>query len=94
MKALDWILKQGAKALPIEKVDATTASIRLAVCRACDKYETGRDKCRVCGCFIEIKTTAKTHWNPETMRTEITHCPLGRWGDAEIANYYKLFDKK
>lgn len=87
-------MKQGAKALPIEKVDATTAQIRLSICRACPKYDADRDKCTVCKCFMEIKTMAKTHWNPEKMRTEITHCPDGRWGDAEIANYYKLFDKK
>lgn len=87
-------MKQGAKALPIEKVDATTAKIRLAVCKGCPEYDAGRDKCGICGCFMEIKTGAKTHFNPDKLRVEITHCPDGRWGDLEIANYYKLFDKK
>jgi len=94
LKALDWILKQGAKALPIEKTDATTQKIRMAICKGCQRYDPGRDKCTVCGCFMEIKTAAKTHWNPERMRTEITHCPEGLWGDVEISNYYKLLDQK
>jgi hypothetical protein len=94
LKALDWILKQGAKALPIEKVDATTQKIRIAICRGCELYDPPRDKCTVCKCFMEIKTGAKTHFNPEKLRTEVTHCPKGRWGDLEIAAYYNLLDQK
>ncbi len=25
-------------------------------------------------------------------RSEVTHCPEGRWGDIEIANHYRKLD--
>jgi hypothetical protein len=94
LNLLDKLLRFGAEALPVEKVDATTAAIRMAICRGCDKYDPERDKCGVCGCYMQVKTSAKTHLNPEQMRVEITHCPLGKWGDDKIAKHYQFIDKK
>ena len=88
MRLLDRLFKFGAQALPVEKVDATTKAIRWAICKGCEKYDPGRDKCQVCGCYMEIKSGALTHFNPETLEVEITHCPLGKWGDMEIAKHY------
>ena len=62
-------------------------------CRSCDKYDAKNDKCSVCGCFMEIKTPLKYNINPKKMgRVEITHCPLGKWDDKDIANQYRQLD--
>lgn len=95
-RLFDLVLKYGADvALPVERVDDVTRATRWAICKAnggeggC--YDAGRDKCKECGCFMEVKTGARTHRNPKRgMRVEVTHCPLGKWGDLEIAEFYKL----
>jgi hypothetical protein len=48
---------------------------------------------------MDVKAGLKTHLEISTMQYEVTHCPEGRWGKAEIngqeidyfeiANYYK-----
>lgn len=98
MSSLITILKkQGAKALPIRKVDPKLAEERVDICTKCqhrDLTQPDEIVCTKCGCFMDIKATAEVHWNPEKLRREITHCPEGFWGDSEIANFYHLLDKK
>lgn len=90
MSLIDKVLKYGANvALPVEAVDERTKAIRLAICRACPRFNYENGKCLECGCYMEVKAGTKTHRNPKRgMRVEITHCPLGRWMDDEVANFY------
>ena len=85
------MLKYGANvALPVEQVDETTRLLRLAVCAACDRFDRNSRKCGECGCFMDVKAATKTHRNPKAgFRIEITHCPLGKWADGQISNFYK-----
>lgn len=72
---------------------------RLSICEACPKFDPDSRKCTACGCFMDVKAGLKTHLEISTMQYEVTHCPEGRWGKAEIngqeidyfeiANYYK-----
>jgi hypothetical protein len=75
-----------------ESVDPITADQRMLICRGCNKADLENDKCLQCGCFLSLKTGAKTNWRPSKSRNEITHCPLGKWGDLEIANAYRIID--
>ena len=94
MRLIDKLKRMGAEALPIDKVDATTASVRLAICKGCKNYDAAGDECKICHCFMTIKTGSKIHFNPVKLRKEITHCPEGLWGDLEISSHYKLLDSK
>ena len=70
---------------------------RLAICAVCPNYDEEKKKCRVCGCFMEVKATLEQNRNPSAKgRIEITHCPEGRWGeqDKKIANFYREKDGK
>lgn len=41
---------------------------RMALCMACEKFNSEKQSCRACGCKLKLKTS----WALET-------CPLGRW---------------
>lgn len=91
MNLIQKVLRYGADvALPVERVDEVTRELRLAICKGCERYANEDDKCLECGCFMTVKTGSLTHRNPaKGMRVEVTHCPLGKWGDKEIADFYK-----
>ena len=86
------------KTLPVEehgRKDLT--DIRKLTCKTCPSkmYDEESDKCKMCGCFIEIKSTLKRNRNPKAMmRVERTHCPMGHWGDKVVANIYRKMDGK
>lgn len=82
------------KAIVKEQVGEHEASARMLVCLNCEKRDAAENKCKVCGCFLDLKTGAKTNWNAKQMRNEITHCPLGKWNDKNIANLYREMDGK
>lgn len=92
MSIAQKILKLAAQSLPVEYVSEGVAKRRMKVCLNCEKFNPDTVKCRQCGCFLEIKTGCKTNFNPKKLRTEITHCPLGRWNDKKIANQYRALD--
>lgn len=49
----------------------TTTSIkaeRLQICQMCDMFESGIDRCKECGCFMQVKAAIKH-----------ARCPLNRW---------------
>jgi hypothetical protein len=48
--------------------DEETVTRRLAICRACDRFDATRTVCTVCGCLLDIKI----RWNEQK-------CPLSRW---------------
>lgn len=81
-------------ALKVEPLDdPKKTEWRKEQCRKCDKYDAENDKCTVCGCFIDIKSELKYNHNPKKWgRIEITHCPLGKWDDMDIANMYRKVD--
>lgn len=88
MSVIDDIKHTLADALIVgQKVGDEVAAWRMAICRVC---EHRRDNvCGVCGCFLDLKTKSATNFNPSKMRYEITHCPLGKWDDEEVANHYR-----
>ncbi len=80
---------------------------RWNICQSnvCGVYDEKKDKCRSCGCYMEIKANMKKHINIKALgRVEITHCPLAYWGEGlgeeerkqelEITNYYRKLDGK
>lgn len=87
-------LKVAAKTLIVEEVEKAEAHFRMSVCNGCDKMKKESGRCGICHCFLDLKTKSATNLNPLAGREEITHCPLGRWGDLETANYYRSIDGK
>jgi len=89
---LERIQREAAELiLVVEKLDrnadAETISFRKAQCNLCPfRIE---DKCGICKCFIDIKTTTKVNRRIDGTK-EITHCPKGRWGDQNLVTLYKL----
>lgn len=83
-----------AEELP-EEIRHKTKRFREKVCNnnsgIC--YDKNKDKCKECGCIISAKSKMLKNYNiKKNMRVEITHCPLGKWNDEEIAEHYKNFD--
>ena len=77
-----------------ERVSDDEADERFSICLGCDRRASEENTCLECGCFLDLKTSAKTNWNARKLRNEITHCPLGRWNDKKIANLYREMDGK
>lgn len=95
MSLIDELLKAGARAiLEDKKVSNEIAEQRMNICTQCDKFNKDQIKCNVCGCYLEVKTECETNFNPKKARYEVTHCPLGLWGDIETANIYRKLDGK
>ena len=67
--------------------DAETIEFRKAQCNLCPFRLD--DKCSICKCFIDIKTTTKVNRKLDGCK-EITHCPKGRWKDENLVTLYKL----
>lgn len=78
--------------LQIKQVDEQTRDFRISVCAGCDKRDVESNRCKVCKCFLAVKTNTAENLNPAHNRYEITHCPLGRWNDLELANEYRKID--
>ena len=95
MNILEQALRLAAKTVLVtESVDAERAGERFSVCLGCEKRIEENNTCGICHCFLDIKTAAKSNWNAKRLRNEITHCPIGKWGDVEIANLYRQIDGK
>lgn len=82
-----------ANVLVKEKVDDETAACRMEICQKCEMLNE-KITCMVCDCLMELKTKSKINRSPQRPFGEITHCPLGKWGDIDIANYYRAEDSK
>ncbi len=83
-----------SKILVIEEVDQEEADRRMSICRACPKLNQENSRCTECGCFMEVKTKCRVNRSPARPLGEVTHCPLGKWGDLEIVNHYRAIDGK
>lgn len=79
-------------ALQVSAVDNKTTNERMAVCLQCDKRDVEANRCKICKCYLAVKTNTAENLNPLKGRYEITHCPLGKWNDLEIANEYRKID--
>ena len=64
----------------------------MSACLTCKHRNEKKNKCKVCGCYLDLKTKAAENWNPKKLRIEITHCPLGKWNDLDVANEYRKLD--
>ncbi len=92
MNLKDEILKLAANAvLVVGKTDEETKQMRRAICDQCDRRDKESDRCKVCLCYLQIKTGTKIN-RGKFGRIELTHCPLGKWGDKETANIYRELD--
>jgi hypothetical protein len=79
-------------AFSVEYVDNETYMFRLNACRTCDFFV--KERCKKCGCFMEVKAATRIHKNPKRkMKQEVTHCPIGRWGDLEYADFFSAISK-
>ena len=95
MTIFEQALKAAAKAVLVnENVEPQEAQRRYAICGTCKYRDETKDVCGVCHCFLDVKTGAKENWNALRLRNEITHCPMGFWGDVETANLYRQMDGK
>lgn len=93
MNLINELLKAGAKAaLETKKVSIEVSENRMQICRGCDNFNAKNLKCKDCGCYLEVKTECEINLNPKKLRYEVTHCPIGKWNDAEIANKYREID--
>jgi len=48
---------------------------RMDICKACEKYNEEKQKCRKCGCYLPFKTTIAAD-----------RCPLDKWGPYKKPN--------
>lgn len=95
---MNWLEKAkklaAEKVLVLEQADQATADARWHTCWYCEQMDHEKKICKTCGCYLEIKIWAKTSRAPNRLTGEITHCPLGKWNDLEITNYYRTEDGK
>lgn len=61
---------------------------RRDTCSLCDQMDTENVTCKLCGCFLAIKTKSKVNINHKTGKSEITHCPLNKWQDIFSQFYF------
>ena len=80
------------KALVHERVSEQEKQRRLSICESCARFDANARRCKVCKCYVDAKASAKTNKNPLRGRNEITHCPMGFWGDVDVANVYREID--
>lgn len=73
-----------------ERVDDATAQWRMSICMGCEHRNEQDNTCKLCGCLLDLKTKSKTNYRPSRFRSEVTHCPDGRWNDKHIADFYKV----
>lgn len=66
----DSVQAAGATLLT-RKVDPETQAYRYNICQGCEKLYKMTDTCKVCGCFMKVKT-----WMPNQ------ECPLKKWPKA------------
>lgn len=88
------LLKKIASTLLVEEKHEwqDLATYRIGKCEGCPHFKQDTRQCGICLCFMDEKVKATTHNNLAKGRQEITHCPIGSWNDAHIANMYRKID--
>jgi len=74
MEAIRDMGEGAAVSLMTFKVSPETQAYRYDICRGCEKLYKMTDTCKVCGCFMKVKT-----WMPNQ------ECPLKKWPKAPAA---------
>lgn len=89
------LAKVALEVLTVEKLnDPELEADRIKTCEGCPMMNSDR-RCGICTCFIDAKAGLKVNKNPEKfLRYEVTHCPLGKWNDKDLANHYREMDGK
>jgi rRNA maturation endonuclease Nob1 len=68
------IAQEAASNVLVYKVSAEVQAYRYNTCQGCEKLYKLTDTCKVCGCFMKVKT-----WMPNQ------ECPLKKWPTAPAA---------
>ncbi len=50
------------------QIEPAEANRRLSICRGCEFFNAGAQRCQKCGCFLSVKTYLKAE-----------KCPVGKW---------------
>jgi hypothetical protein len=53
-------------------IDDQVQSERLEICKDCSEYETTKRKCKICGCFMPLKTMFNAAECPKKYWIELT----------------------
>jgi multimeric flavodoxin WrbA len=72
MEQLRNSAEQGAATIIVDKVSAEVQEYRYNICQGCEKLYKPTSTCKMCGCFMGVKT-----WMPSK------ECPLKKWSTAE-----------
>ena len=43
---------------------------RMAVCESCERFEKSTNRCKICGCFMSVKT-----WMHTNIKGKLVTCP-------------------
>ncbi len=78
--------------LVMENTDQATADMRWAICETCEWNDRVHVKCSICGCYLASKVWSKYSRSLNRPLGELTHCPMGKWHDMDIANHYRQLD--
>jgi len=68
VKAKEAAEKAATDIIPFEKVSEEVQQQRMATCRSCEYLYTKTDTCKMCGCFMGVKTWMATQ-----------ECPIKKW---------------
>lgn len=69
----DALAEAQVKFLGKIKVKPKIQKERYDICLSCDKLYKPTSSCRVCGCFMQLKT-----WMPDQ------RCPLNKWLEVQV----------
>ena len=81
---MNIIEKIADKVLVVERLDLTKEEnqrkldYRRATCDMCEYRDKRQDRCKICDCFLKVKTKSLTNRN-KLGKVEITKCPKGFW---------------
>lgn len=74
MEQVRDLAQEAAAGVLIHKVSEEVQTYRYNICQSCEKLYKPTDTCKVCGCFMKVKT-----WMPNQ------ECPLKKWPMAPVA---------
>lgn len=61
-------------------VDDELFQERINICNSCEKYDAGPNRCKECGCYLDVKA-----------RLILDSCPLGKWTES-VENWDDKFN--
>lgn len=71
-----------------ELTDQWLIDFRINTCMGCEKISENKETCTMCNCYVEVKAESLTNRVKKLREIQVTHCPLGKWGDEDIAREY------